>query len=43
MNRTWCDIRYCDATLDTLGGFIVGHQRTIPEAFMRTSFRAIAD
>ena len=24
------------ATLDTLGGFIVGHQRTIPEAFINS-------
>lgn len=43
-NRTWCDIRYCDATLDTLGGFIVGHQRTIPEAFINSGpFGGIMD
>jgi FtsH-binding integral membrane protein len=32
------------ATLDTLGGFIVGHQRTIPEAFIHSGpFGGIMD
>jgi hypothetical protein len=32
------------ATLDTLGGFIVGHQRTIPEAFINSGpFGGIMD